>query len=48
MTIPVHRHTDARVCGATTTVAGNVDVQIEYIITQLGPADFTKMNEKYN
>ena len=26
MPIPVHRHTDARVCGATTTVAGNVDV----------------------
>ena len=26
MTIPVHRHTDSRVCGATTTVVGNVDV----------------------
>ena len=26
MTIPVHRDTDARICGAATTVAGNSDV----------------------
>ena len=26
MTIPIHRHSDARVCGATTVVSGNTTV----------------------
>ena len=26
MTIPIHRHTDSRVCGATTVVTGNTSV----------------------
>jgi len=35
MTIPIHRDTDARACGATTTVAGNSTVYANALLVSV-------------